>query len=66
MKIKEIEDFIEKIKCSARDDDESAHSMEDDLREGFIEYIATRKDSLGDKARLILTTNEIEFERWCA
>ena len=65
MKIKEIEAFIEQIKRSAGDD-EIAHSMEDALREDFIEYIATRKDSLGDKARLILTTNEIDFARWCA
>jgi len=65
MKKKDIVKAVEYIKAIA-DDDESAHGAEDDLREDFIEYIATRKDSLGEKARLILSTNKIDFARWCA
>lgn len=65
MEKKDILKAIEDIKNSA-DDDESAHCLEDTLRESFIEYIATRKDALGEKARLILSTNEIDFSRWCA
>jgi hypothetical protein len=49
-------------------DDESAHGMEDNLRTQFLAYVATdpNDDDLGEKAKLILSTNEIEFERWCA
>jgi len=65
MKKKDILKAIEGIKNIA-DDDEMAHSDEDALRESFIEYIATRKDSLGEKARLVLTTNKINFVRWYA
>ena len=54
---------IEIIKATA-DDDELAHSIEDSLREDFITYIAERHDHLGEKARLILTTDKIEFGRW--
>ena len=45
---------------------ESAHNAEDRLHEEFIEYIAHREDHLGEKARLILTTKSIIFERWNA
>ena len=51
---------IEKV----ADDDELAHIWEDELWEAFIEYVAKRKDSLGEKARLVLSTNEIDFGRW--
>ena len=62
---KEIQRRIDSI-IDVIDDDEVAHCEEDDLRKDFIEYIAKRKDSLGKKARLILTTNELNFARWCA
>ena len=65
MKKEDIIKAVQDIKHSVGDN-ESAHSMEDALRESFIEYVATRKDSLGEKARLILSTNKIDFERWCA
>jgi len=56
---------IETIKATA-DDNELAHSIEASLREDFITYIAERNDHLGEKARLILTTNKINFARLCA
>ena len=62
---KEITERVSAIEEIAWDD-ESAHSKEDSLREDFIEYIAKRKDSLGDKAKMILSTNDIDFARWCA
>ena len=65
MKKSEILEAVEGIRVISNDA-EAAHSQEDSLRELFIEYIATRKDSLGEKAKIILSTNEIEFERWCA
>ena len=63
---KEIVRMIQEIQDMANDDAESAHILEDNLREDFIKYIAKRKDCLGKKARLILTTNNIDFARWCA
>jgi len=63
---KEIVRMIQEIQDMANDDAESAHILEDNLREDFIKYIAKRKDYLGKKARLILTTNNIDFARWCA
>ncbi len=41
-----------------------AHILEDVLRNDFIKYIAKRKDYLGKKARLILSTNDMKFGRW--
>ena len=58
--LKEIEEIK---KVAAHDDDELAHILEEDLYEEFIEYVAKRKDSLGEKARLILSTGEIDFGR---
>ena len=55
---------IELIKKVQEDDDE-AHSYEDGLREDFIEYIAKRSDDIGELARLVLSTNKIDFNRRC-
>ena len=65
MKKKDIVRYVEEIRDIA-DDDEVAHGKEDSLREMFIASIAKRKDSLGEKAKLVLSTNKIEFARWCA
>lgn len=61
----EIEESIALIN-EIRGDDEMAHGKEDALHLDFIGYVAKRKDSLGTKARLILTTEDIDFARWCA
>jgi len=50
-------------------DHEKAHSLEDKLRADFIAYVA--KDGASDaliniKAGMVLTTDKIEFARWCA
>jgi hypothetical protein len=50
-------------------DDESAHAQEDELYLEFIKYISTTPDVLDhvrEKAALVLTSRQIEFERWCA
>lgn len=44
--------------------DEKAHRMEDTLYIKFISDVAKRTDNLGKVARIILTTLEIDFERW--
>ena len=66
MTLDDIKESVEKIrKCKS--DDESAHSMEDMLREDFIVYVASLGDEdLALKALEVLKTNEIEFARWCA
>ena len=56
---------VEEIKAVAGDD-EAAHAMEDQLREMFISDVAKRKDGLGEVARIVLLSGDIEFERWCA
>lgn len=67
MTLKEIKSSIQDIEKSSWDD-EAAHSNEDALRERFIEYVASLKDlpSLSKKAKLVLSTGDIEFSRWCA
>jgi len=65
MTIVEIQRKIDAIDLAAWDY-ENAHMLEDALRQEFIAFIAQRKDSLGDKARLVLTTKDIDFERYCA
>ncbi len=56
---------IKEIK-SLSDEGESpkAHMLEDRLMLEFITFIAKHTDDLGEKARLILRTRDIEFSRW--
>ena len=63
----DIDHVIDVIKNN-QFDDEVAHSIEDDLREWFIEYVRDNSSDiyLSDAAALVLSTNNIEFARWCA
>jgi hypothetical protein len=63
--MEEIQKMIDDIKHEATDD-ERAHSDEDTLRKNFIAFVGERKDKLGEMARLVLTTDNIDFARWCA
>lgn len=67
MSTEEIQQRIQTIREIAGDP-EGAHSEEDALRKAFIRYVASLDDlpSLAAKANLILTTEEIKFDRWCA
>lgn len=69
MTIKDIQDRIDHIKSIVHDD-EVAHGREDKLRADFIKYVGTLENNtdvnLAQKARLVLTTNDIEFTRWYA
>jgi len=67
MKIEEIQGRLDEI-ADIRADDEVAHSTEDSLLKEFIEYVAkSPNDSqLSDKAKMVLSTFDIEFNRWCA
>ena len=60
--IKERIKYIEAIKT----DDEVAHGAEDQLYADFISYVASGGEGLAEKAKLILTTQDIKFARWCA
>jgi hypothetical protein len=64
MTIKEINQRIAKLKYTAVKDDATAHRDEDELREEFIWWLAKRKDIIGKKAQLVLTTDAIRFSRW--
>jgi hypothetical protein len=66
MTLEEIQKRIDAIDAIA-DDDESAHSLEDQLYTDFINYVASiNNESLAAKAKLVLSTQNIEFSRWCA
>jgi hypothetical protein len=65
MTLKDIQDWLQYIR-DISGDNEAAHVAEDGLFENFIEDIAQRKDSLGEKARLVLKVRDIKFFRWCA
>jgi hypothetical protein len=56
---------VERIRAS-RGDDEAAHSMEDGLYREFITEVALSDHPLAGVAKIVLTTQDIEFSRWCA
>lgn len=61
-----IKTMIKEIKIYANDDDdEKAHATEDALRNDFIKQLSERNDDTGKLAKLILSTNDIDFNRWC-
>lgn len=57
---------IEIITKTLENDPEEAHALEDDLLTNFIEYIAKRKDKIGEKARLVLTVKDVNPCKWYA
>lgn len=67
----DIEERIAAIRYAAveYDDDEIAHSREDDLRRHFIAALALGKiapEHVEEFAKLILSTANIKFARWCS
>ena len=56
---------IDRIRACSNDY-EMAHGIEDSLDNAFIQFVALRDDELGDMARLVLTTADIDFSRHCA
>jgi len=65
MTTEEILSRIQKIK-DASGDDESQHYQEDELRSRFIKYITTLESNpLRDRAVLVMSTKDIDFDRWC-
>lgn len=68
MTIKQIEEALIEIEELSHDN-EDAHIMEDELYSSFIDYVSDLKRSdkdLAKKAKLILTSKDIDFERYYA
>jgi len=64
MNLKIIEAEIRIIK-DHHQDDEQAHAIEDGLMRGFIMHVAqSGSGELSVMAELILTTKDIDFQRW--
>lgn len=65
MKTEHIQLRINEINKAFKDGG-MAHGLEDDLYRRFVRYVATdpEDDDLGEKAKLILTTEKIKFGRW--
>ena len=68
MTLKDIKDCIKAIE-KTKWDDETAHSMEDDLHVEVLDAIASgtlKGDDAKEAAALALKTQDIDFARWCA
>lgn len=67
MTFDDIRGRLGNIKASIGDF-EAAHGLEDNLYAEFISYVAgdPNDDDLGEKAKLVLTSEEIDFPRYCA
>jgi hypothetical protein len=63
--IQEIEQRVVEIQRE-RHDEERAHGLEDDLYREFIAYVATLESPIAAKARLVLSTKQIQFPRHCS
>lgn len=61
----EIQKRIEFI-VSKDGDDEVQHAREDSLRREFLRFIADNSPEYGELANLVLSTDTLEFARWCA
>ncbi len=66
-KVQAIELVAEIENC--KDDPETAHAEEDELRSWFIECVAadmyTKKECV-DVGNIVIKTKDINFPRWCA
>jgi len=65
MTVDDVREFVEDIRHAA-DDDEVAHSMEDELYVAILKAIANGADNPEKLAAEALKTKDIEFSRWCA
>ncbi len=59
---------LEEIRAAAeeRDDDEAAHSAEDDLRSRVLSAIALGSTHAVELAHIALASADIKFARWCS
>ena len=64
-----IEEIQQRLAAIEREkwDDESAHKMEDKLRDEFISYVRDNEpEPFKAMAAEVLKTADINFSRWCA
>ena len=62
-----VERNIEKLKWHvSKGDDEAAHSLEDDIHQRVLAYIAANEGDHRELAASALSTRDIDFGRWCA
>lgn len=66
----EIFKYLDRIKELANSDNEGAHELEAELRVNFIKFVADPVSQgdllLHEKAQLVLSSSQIEFDRWFA
>jgi hypothetical protein len=66
--IEEVNKRIDWIKNNLYDD-EACHSKEDQLREMFIVNVINKQYTIEEAAeigRLVMSTDDLDFQRWCA
>lgn len=67
MTLDEVNAKVAKIREAATSgDDESAHSMEDDLHYAVLCVISELGGPAGELAAAALATSHIDFYRWCS
>lgn len=65
MTTEEARQWVQRIKNS-KDDPEAAHSLEDELRQLVLQDIRKGHPDAQKLAEIALSTDEIDFPRWCA
>ena len=64
---KDIEQKLDEIReYQKRNDFEAAHGSEDVLFFSFIEHVAATDGELAELAKLVLTSSNLDFQRYCA
>lgn len=63
--VEDAKAWVERIRAMAGDH-EAAHSEEDRLRAAVLRAIADGSPDAVELARIALTTDDIDFARWCA
>lgn len=62
--VQDVRQQVDEIRVNRRDD-EKAHSMEDRLHADVLRAVVRGEPEAKEMARVALTTNRINFGRWC-
>ncbi len=65
MQVSDVEALLADIQAKAKDDDEAAHGMRDDLLVAVLEATAAECTNSPELAREALKSLDIEFGYWC-
>lgn len=63
--VEDVRDAVAAIR-HGREDDESAHSMEDSLHLAVLRHIAAGGPNAAELAAEAIKTFDLDFARWCA